>query len=100
MISFKEYEKDAKRYRALRHTEKAAPWYNVLGAHQSLDSLSDALISVIQTEDAPANSGFGGPGLAKYDPMLGGKKKKMIRRRQPNAGMPLTNVPRLRGMEI
>jgi len=48
----------------------------------------------------PANSGFGGPNLAKYDPLLGkGGKKKMFRRK-PVAGQPLAKVPRLRGMEL
>ena len=36
-------------------------------------------------EDAPVNSGFGGPGLAKYDPILGKSKKanaKIFRRKR------------------
>jgi hypothetical protein len=48
-------------------------------------------------EDAPVNSGFGGPGIAKYDPLLGQPRKKLFRRKHP---APLTKIPRVRGMEI
>jgi len=51
-------------------------------------------------EDAPANSGFGGPGLDKYDPLLGSRKRMFRRKRVIPKNVPLTNVPRLRGMEI
>jgi hypothetical protein len=30
-------------------------------------------------EDAPVNSGFGGPGLAKYDPILDARKQKGVK---------------------
>ena len=37
-------------------------------------------------EDAPVNSGFGGPGLAKYDPILDARKqKKTTLYRRPRA---------------
>jgi hypothetical protein len=54
------------------------------------------------TEDAPVNSGFGGPGIAKYDPLLdlsGGKKKKMLRRPRPKSTFsPPPVVTRVAGM--
>ena len=36
-------------------------------------------------EDAPVNSGFGGPGLAKYDPILDARKQKKTMYRRPKA---------------
>lgn len=72
MKHYKERYRDAKRYRALRSTENAAPWKDVLGPHKNLDSLSDALVDVVDdnevpfgvVEDAPGMSIGGGAGLA------------------------------------
>lgn len=89
MKSFREYRRDALRYRALKSTDQAAPWHEVLGGHKSLDGLSDALIAVIQKEDAPAMCVGGGEGMAGItnDPPVPKKvqrkwlrKNKIIRR--------------------
>jgi len=84
MKSFKEYRRDALRYRALESTvgkpgNITAPWADVLGPHQQLKTLADALVGIVtqrgphgepgvRLEDAPTMSiGVGAPGLAGLD---------------------------------
>ena len=88
MKSFAQYRRDALRYRALEKTEKCSPWKDVLGGHDKLAGLADALVDIISAqedldEDAPTMSVGGGAGLAGLagDPPVGRRtQRKWIRK--------------------